>query len=950
MSAADSPVRKKLIEVSIPLEAINAASAREKSIRHGHPSTLHLWWARRPLAACRAVLFAQLVDDPSSWPERFDNDEAKIEAERRRLHKIIEEMTPWEASNDDVILNKARWEIARSVAWGLGEEPPSKKDPKAILHYLQTKAPPIYDPFSGGGSIPLEAQRLGLRAYGSDLNPVAVLIGKALVEIPPKFAGKPPVNPKAREEAKHGALRAWRGAQGLADDVRYYGEWVRDEAEKRIGYLYPKAKLPDGSQRTIVAWFWARTVVSPDPAAKGAMVPLLSSFMLSGKEKRKAWVELAIDPACPNGWQFVVKVGSLSAEAESTLKLGTKTGRGEFQCILTGAPISDAYIRGQFGDGKGSWCAIAVVAETPDGKVYLPSNAATVPELDTTQFGDFPEQIMFRGALGFRVQAYGILRWGDFFRNRQIAALSTFSTLVQAAQIKAKEDARAAGIEGEEYASAVATYLTCALGRAVDYWTVNAMWEPGGEFVIHTFSEMTVPIVWHSAEANPFASGGGGWAKTCLDWVVRVIQCMPSHVGPGQIHLQRAQDINPPPTSTFSFDPPYFDNIGYADLSDAFYVWERKPLSSIFPELARRLATPKEEELVATPARHGGAARARDFFLYGMKSVFERMRESASTDPITIFYSYKEKGLIGQGSGWESFLEAIIAPGWQIDASWPLKTERPTRNRSIGKAALASSIVLVSRKRPEDARVITRADYVHQLKRELPDAVEKIRKAGVGPVDMQQSIIGPGMAFFSQYSKVLEDDDSPMTVKTALSLINRVWEEIENELDAAFDPETQVGLAWFASYGFEARSSGELITLATAKNVSANALFQSGVFKDLKGKACLMPREEMPTNWSPLTDRSLTVWECVQHTARVLNAPEGGGEAAAQLVAEMGSKGADARALAYRLFEIATKRGWASEALIYNGLAQEWPKLEDLTVSVEAARAAETRQGRLALS
>jgi putative DNA methylase len=272
--------RKKLIEVSIPLEAINVASAREKSIRHGHPSTLHLWWARRPLAACRAVLFAQLVDDPSSWPDRFPTEEAQ-DIERRRLHRVIEDMVPWEASNNETILNAARWEIARSVAWGLGEKPPTKGEGKAILDYLQTKAPPVYDPFSGGGSIPLEAQRLGLRAYGSDLNPVAVLIGKALVEIPPKFAGLPPVNPKSRAEIARGGKWNGKGAQGLAEDVRYYGQWMREEAERRIGHLYPKAKLPDGSEATVIAWLWARTVRSPDPAAKGAMVPLASSFMLS---------------------------------------------------------------------------------------------------------------------------------------------------------------------------------------------------------------------------------------------------------------------------------------------------------------------------------------------------------------------------------------------------------------------------------------------------------------------------------------------------------------------------------------------------------------------------------------------------------------------------------------------------------------------------------------------
>jgi putative DNA methylase len=339
--------RKKLIEVSIPLEAINAASAREKSIRHGHPSTLHLWWARRPLAACRAVLFAQLVDDPSAWPDRFPTEEAQ-DAERRRLHRIIEHLVPWEASNDARTLNEARWEIARSVAWGRGEEPPPRDDGAAILAYLQAKAPPVYDPFSGGGSIPLEAQRLGLRAYGSDLNPVAVLIGKALVEIPPKFAGRPPVNPTSREEIARGGRWQGKGAQGLAEDVRYYGQWMRDQAERRIGHLYPKATLPDGSEATVIAWLWARTVRSPDPAARGAMVPLVSSFLLSTKEGRKAWVETAIDSAAPDGYRFEVRIGQLGKADEQRLKNGTKSAKGQaFVCIRTGSAIDRGYIQAE---------------------------------------------------------------------------------------------------------------------------------------------------------------------------------------------------------------------------------------------------------------------------------------------------------------------------------------------------------------------------------------------------------------------------------------------------------------------------------------------------------------------------------------------------------------------------------------------------------------------------
>lgn len=922
-----SASRKKLIEVSIPLEAINAASAREKSIRHGHPSTLHLWWARRPLAACRAVLFSQLVDDPSSWPDRFPTEESQ-DAERRRLHRVIERMVPWEASNNEDVLNDTRWEIARSVAWGLGEEPPARGDGNAILAYLQEKAPPAYDPFSGGGSIPLEAQRLGLRAYGSDLNPVAVLIGKALVEIAPKFAGRPPVNPKARSELERGRWNA-KGAQGLADDVRYYGQWMRDEAERRVGHLYPKAKLSDGSEVLVNAWLWARTVRSPDPAAKGAMVPLVSSFMLSNKGKSKSWVEVVIDESAPDGWRFEVKSGDLTGAEEERAKLGTKTGRGEFGCILSGSALNDEYIRTQTAAGNGSWRPMAIVAEAAKGKQYLSIDCAPVPSVAPDLLSFSPEQSMFRGALGFRLQAYGVHSWGDFFRDRQIASLATFADLIEEAKNLARSDASHMGEAAEEYARSIAAFLICALGRSVDYWTINTMWEPGGEFIIHTFSEMTIPIVWDSAEGNPFALGGGGWNKTCLDWVVRVIDALPSNVAEGSIRNLRAQDIDPPANVVFSSDPPYFDNIGYADLSDAFYVWERKPMAAVFPELSRRLATPKDDELVATSARHGGPKQARDFFLEGMTTVFERMHRSTSTDPISIYYSYKEKGKVGQGSGWESFLEAIVVPGWQIDASWPLKTERPTRNRSIGKAALASSIVLVCRKRQPDAPIVERAEFIRALRREMPNAIDAMRKAGVGPVDVQQCIIGPGMGVFSRYSKVLEDDDSAMSVKTALTIINRVWGELDQELDTAFDAETQVALAWYAAYGFDARASGELITLANAKNISADALFRSEVFENLKGKTALTPREKLPKNWTPAKDLRLTIWECVQHTARVLNAEDGGAEAAARLVAEMGPAGDQARKLAYRLFAIATQKGWSQEELIYNQLAQEWSHLED---------------------
>lgn len=956
-----TPMRKKLIEVSIPLEAINVASAREKSIRHGHPSTLHLWWARRPLAACRAVLFAQLVDDPSSWPERFGNDPEQIDAERRRLHKVIEAMVPWEASNNEAILNAARWEIARSVAWGLGEEPPGCGDGPAILDYLQTKAPPVYDPFSGGGSIPLEAQRLGLRAYGSDLNPVAVLIGKALVEIPPKFAGRPPVNPQARAEASNGQVRAWKGAQGLAEDVRYYGQWMRDEAEKCIGHLYPKATLSDGTEIKVIAWLWARTVRSPDPLARGAMVPLVSSFMLSTKEGRKAWIEPVIDAAARDGWRFDVRSGKPSKADEERLKKGTKTGRGSnFACVLTGTAIDGTWVKAESAAGRMGARLMAIVAEGARSRTYLPPDSAHEAIAATAVPNWEPEGNLPNDPRNFWTVQYGLTTFASLFTPRQLVALTTYSDLLVAAREKALTDTRASSFEGDDrplssggsgptaYADAIATYLAMAVSKLTDAQSSLARWKPAMDQTIGTFGRQALPMVWDYAESNTF-SGMAGDFSVSLKNMMRVLADSNAKVSGSIANIDASKNGFPVRPVVFSTDPPYYDNISYADLSDYFYVWLRRSLSNVWPDLFRRLITPKAEELIATPYRHGGKSQAEIFFMKGMGDAISAMKAAATDgEPLAIYYAYKQSEIAEEGvfsAGWTSFLQATVDSGLSVDGTWPVRTE--LSNRIIAKDAnyLASSVVLVCRKRSADADIITRADFIRALKREMPAAIDAIRKAGVGPVDMQQSVIGPGMGVFSRHSKVLEDDDSAMIVKTALALINRVWEEIENELDQAFDAETQVALAWFATYGFEARPSGELITLTTAKNTSDRALFASGVFKDMKGKAGLTPRAELPVGWSPAGDRMLTTWECVQHTARVLNAADGGGEAAAALVAQMGPKAEEARALAYRLFEIATNKGWAAEALVYNELAQEWTKLEDVAATLnDAGRARGSNQ------
>lgn len=941
-------IRKKLIEVSIPLEAINKASAREKSIRHGHPSTLHLWWARRPLAACRAVLFAQLVDDPSAWPDRFPTEEEQ-DRERERLHKVIADMVPWEASNDERILNAARWEIARSVAWGLGEEPPPQQDTQAILDYLQTKAPPVYDPFSGGGSIPLEAQRLGLRAYGSDLNPVAVLIGKALVEIPPKFAGQPPVNPKAQAELKRGGRWNSKGAQGLAEDVRYYGKWMRDEAERRIGHLYPTAMLPDGSEATVIAWLWSRTVRSPDPAAKGAMVPLVSSFMLSTKEGKKAWVEPVIDAGAPSGWRFEVKTGPLSKAEEARLKAGTIGRSTGGTCVLTGSTMPFNYIREQ-GQATGLGVRLmAVVAEGKRGRVFLsPTNAQSdMAETATPAWepmGDLPNN-----PRNFNTPIYGLSTFASLFTRRQLVALTTFSDLLVETREQVIAHAQAAGLSDEmgplhqggsgaaAYADAVTTYLGLGVSKLSAAQSAVGVWKPSMEQSIAAFGRQALAMTWDFPESNVFA-GMAGDLTTTLHNMMRVLDGLPQS-GTGEIFNINAQKNSfPIRPVAISSDPPYYDNIAYAELSDFFYTWIRAGLGAIWPDLTRRVLTPKDEELVATQYRHGSRAEAEAFFLRGMKDALSAMCSATNeSDPTAIYYAFKQSEVGEEGltsAGWSAFLQAVVEAGFYIDGTWPIRTELVTALKGKDNY-LASSIVLVCRKRPAEAGTITRADFVRLLKRELPEAIDDIRKAGVGPVDMQQSVIGPGMGVFSRHARVLEDDDSPMSVKTALAIINRVWGEIENEADSSLDAETQVALAWFASFGFDAKSSGELITLANAKNVPQAALFSSGVFTDLRGRAQLTPREQLPVDWTPQGDKTLTVWECVQHAARVLRAEDGGQEAAARLVAQMPAQvRADARLLSDRLFQIATDKGWSQEALVYNELSTEWHGLTERAQSI----------------
>ncbi len=926
-----TPYRKKLIEVALPLEAINREAAREKSIRHGHPSTLHLWWARRPLAACRAVIFASLVDDPSSRPDLYPTLETQ-EKKRQDLFRLIEELVKWENSNNEEILNRAR---------------------KEILDSTDGNPPPVYDPFCGGGSIPLEAQRLGLEAHASDLNPIPVLINKALIEIPPKFAGCPPINPDSRE--KLGDSGSWKGISGLAEDIRYYGKWMRDEAEKRIGHLYPKVKAVregDGSYRharldeienpnsnvenlTVIAWLWARTVASPNPAAKGVPVPLTRSFWLSTKTGRKAWVEPIVDAARMT-YQFEVRTGS--GEPPS----GTVNRNGAF-CVLTGSPIPLESIRVEGKAGRLGTRLMAIVAEGRGGRCYLSptdehEHIAASAEPQNVPDTDLPMQ-----ALGFRVQNYGMTKHRQLFTNRQLAALTTFSDLVSEAREKLLEDSAE-----QSYTDAVTTYLGLCASKAAVFYTTLARWRAGEGKSAPAFGRQAVSMVWDFTEVNPFAGAGGDFSGI-VDGACRTAIGLPAAPPASCTQLDAARLSASRTSTVFSTDPPYYDNVPYADLSDYFYVWVRRSLQKIYPDLLGTVLVPKMEELVAEPFRHGSRDAARSFFEQGMARVFAQMRDASDPRfPTTIYYAFKqaededEESESDDGAttpsaprastGWETFLQGLIDAGWQIDGTWPIRTEGATRMRGMGSNALASSIVLVCRPRPENAGIASRRDFLAALRRELPEALRHLQKGNIAPVDLAQAAIGPGMAVFSRYSRVMENDGTAMGVWTALALINGTLDEVLAEQEGEFDAETRWALAWFDQYGFSDGPYGVAETLCTAKNTAVSAMEQSGILTAKAGKVRLLRADELAPEWDPKTDARFTIWEATHYLVRVLEAR--GEDGSADLIARLGGARAElARDLSYRLYTICERRKWAKDALQYNALVQAWPEASRLATT-----------------
>jgi len=942
-------IRKKLIEVALPLDAINASSAHEKMPGIGpHPRGLHQWWARRPLCASRAVIFSQIIDDPSEHPDLFPTKEAQ-DTERQRLFKLIEQLVLWENTDNQELLRQAHDEICGTWQSICAD---NEKHPDAAELFNPENLPSFHDPFAGGGALPLEAQRLGLESHASDLNPVAVLINKAMIEIPPKFKDQPPVNPAG---STNNALfeREWSGVRGLVEDVRYYGKWMLEETQKRIGHLYPQIEVttkmvktqPELSQysgKTLpaIAWIWARTVKSPDPAFRHIEVPLVSSFMLSNKKGKQAYVEPHVTKF---GYQFNVRKGT--PEHIDKIKSGTKISRARFRCLMSGSTITADYIKNEASHGRMKTRLMAIVVGGTRERVYIsPIQEHESIALDAKP--DWRPEVDISGSSQYMSsRLYGFKTFDQLFTDRQLTTLGTLAELVKEAQEKIWNDAIKSntvtsdiGIESdqisaESYAQAVSIYLAFAVDRCADFSNSIAGWGSSNEKVMHLFSKQAIPMTWDFAEAAILNDTVGGFGPA-VDFIAKCIMKLPSE-GTGRSSQQDALNNEISNGKIISTDPPYYDNVPYADLSDFFYVWLRKSLQTTLPSLFTTIQSPKIKELVAFAHRHDDSKnKARSFFLESMTRALQILEMKAHPAfPITIFYAFKQSeiksGLGVVRTGWESFLEALIKAGFSVTGTWPIRSEQQYRTRALAANALASSIVLVCRKRNVESQAISKRNFSILLAEQLNESVKILQENNMAPVDVAQACIGPGIEIYTNYSKIVEASGDSMSVGDCLRMITETLDRILAEQEGNIDSDTRFAVRLFETARFSEADYGIAQGLAVAMVVSVEGVARAGVIKSGRGKVKLLRPSELSSDWNPTTDSRLTVWEVIHHLIKNLDSGE---ESAARIYSNLSNEmSAQAKGLTYRLYSISEQKDWAEEAFQYNSLIQSWPEIERLS-------------------
>lgn len=893
----------KLIEVSLPLTEINEACVTEKKLRSGVPSNIHAWWARRPFVAARAILFAQLVDDPSAHPDEFPTPET-IEAERERLFTVLRALLDPKGPSKTV-LAQARAEIVRCV----GDQVE------------------VSDPFAGGGSIPVEAQRLGLRVRSTDLNPVAVLLNRVFLEQMHTGLERPPAHPQPDRLT---AISEASGLDGLAQDVVHYGKRLRDKATETLGKHYPEVADASGRSYPVISWIWARTVPCPNPACRRT-APLLSSFWLSKKAGRPRWLVPHVSE--PGGLiQFTVE-GSGGGPDQS----GSKTGRGvRFRCLGCDQPISEEHIRASGCNSDMGQQLVAVAALGDRKRLYFAASESQVSaaQVEVSIPADLEAELV-HNPRAIAPPGYGLNDHASLFTSRQLLSLLTFTGLLPGINAEVAEDSG-----GDiRYAELVTTILGLSVSKLADHSNSFCWWEPPSECPRNMFARQAIPMVWDFAEGNPLGESSGSF-MTIVENAARAIRAplmSYDRKTVGEVRQANAATCDYPEEVVVATDPPYFDNIGYADVADFFYVWLRQGLQTIHSDLFETLLTPKTEELVVAPYRFkGGKKEAVAKFEDGFRQVFGRIRARHHPGiPMTVFYAYKQEdsevgdqaGASGAGAtGWEKLLQGMVDAGLQVTGTWPIRTEMASRLVGRGTNALASSVVLACRPRSEDAGVTDRQGFIRHLRRELVSKLAELHAGGIQPVDMAQASIGPGMAVFTSYSRVVEAGDQSMSVGTALQVINQVLDELQSEQEGDLDPYTRWAVTWFDQFGMNAGDFGDAQNIATARGTAMNAVERSGIVDSRAGRVRLLDRSEYPDDWDPTTDKTLTVWEICQHIIRRLDG-DGGVPAAAELLRQSGGLAESARDLSYRLYEIANRRGWAEEARGYNNMATEWPGL-----------------------
>ena len=920
---------KKLIEVSLPLPEINDASAYDKMPGIGpHPKGIHHWWARLPLPTARAVLFASVVDDPSEHPDRFPTEAAQ-NAERERLFGIVRRMMGKKLHQSSETYTEANNEMSK---------------------YCDGRMPAVFDPFAGGGSIPLEANRLGLEAHAGDLNPVAVLLNKCNLELAPRWIDNPPVNSENHKQI--GGAGTWYGTHGLAADVRYYGRLIREKLRAKIGHLYPKVRLPKeygDSDADVIAWLWARTLKCSNPACR-AHTPLIRSFWLARKKPVFVHAHPVLDRSS--------KAVQFEIQYEGEPEKETTSGKGA-RCLFCGAFYKKAEVRSLATQHGIKVIPFAVVADGPGGRIYLPSNVLNLSQISAPDV-EHVNQPMTNDRRWFSPPLYGMPNFSDVFTARQLTAMVTLSDLVKAIGTEVKHDAARAKLsedEGKAYAHTITTFLALAVDRCSDFNNALCRWSPTNQKVMNLFGRQAIPMVWDFAEANILGESVGGW-HTCVEYVADCVEVVTAGSGSKGFarQIDAATGANGISNLLVSTDPPYYDNIGYAALSDFFYVWLRHTVGSLYPDLFSTVLVPKIAELTASPERFGGSKqKAKDHFESGFRRAFTTLRERMDPRfPLTVYYAFKQddeeatatddsdgdlNGKVDLTTGWETLLEALIGSGFQITGTWPVRASQKWRMISMGTNALASYIVLACRPRPEDAPQSGRREFIGELRRELPTALRRLQQGNVAPVDFAQAAIGPGMAIYSRYSRILESNGQPMSVRAALGLINQAKDEVLGEAEADYDPYTRWSISWYDQHGFAAGEFGDANTLANAHAISVGGLRDAGIVHSREGEVRLLKPEELEKDWMPEDDSQPTIWEMTNHLVRRYFVDKLGDAETALLLTKFGGAGESARDLAYRLYSIAERRKRSQDAQGYNALVLGWPELVRLAQAAPSVAA-----------